>query len=117
MANHNTRTMETVRMLVVRMLVVSRETAVLQCFWLTADSSSWANGWGAMERMQSGRIADSLFLDIPRGNADGLRVLRWLRRLRPDLPVIVIGNANDGCKSREAMRMGARDYLSLALLR
>ena len=84
MANHNTRTMETVRM-----LVVSRETAVLQCFWLTADSSSWANGWGAMERMQSGRIADSLFLDIPRGNADGLRVLRWLRRLRPDLRVSV----------------------------
>ena len=100
----------------VRLLVVSRESSVLRPLWAMGESNSWqlesaASGWGAMERIQSGVPPDLLLLDLPRGDADGLYILRWLRRLRPDLPIILICNPDDKPKLQEAMRLGARDYL------
>ncbi len=64
-----------------------------------------------MERIQSGVTPDLLLLDLPRGDADGLHILRWLRRLRPELPIILICNPDDKPKLQEAMRLGARDCL------
>src|SRR5208337_2428485 len=97
-------------------LVVSRESAVLRPLWAMADSNSWqlesaASGWGAMERIQSGVTPDLLLLDLPRGDTDGLQILRWLRRLRPELPIILICDPEDASKQQEAMRIGARDFL------
>src|SRR5271157_4455647 len=100
----------------VRLLVVSRESAVLSPLWSMGESNSWqlesaASGWGAMERIQSGVTPDLLLLDLPRGDTDGLHILRWLRRLRPELPIILICDPDDTPKRQEAMRLGARDYL------
>ncbi len=80
------------------------------------EANSWqlesaASGWGAMERVQSGVTPDLLLLDLPRGDTDGLHILRWLRRLRPELPIILICDPDDASKQQEALRMGARDYL------
>ena len=84
----------------VRLLVVSREPAVLRPLWSIAESNSWhletaASGWDAMERVQSGAAPDLLLLDLPRGDGDSLHILRWLRRLRPDLPVAVLCHPED----------------------
>jgi two-component system, NtrC family, response regulator AtoC len=99
-----------------RLLVVSREPAVLRLLWSIAESDSWqletaANGWEAMERVQSGVAPHMLLLDLARGDADSLQLLPWLRRLCPDLPVIVLCHPEDAGAKREATRLGARDVL------
>lgn len=99
-----------------RLLVVSRESAVLRPLWALADSNSWhvesaASPWDAMERVQSGIAPHVLLLDLPRGDSDTLHILRWLRRLRPDLPVIVMCFPEDGDRRREATRLGAQEVL------
>jgi len=100
----------------VRLLVVSRESAVLRPLWSMKESNYWqlesaANAWEAIERVQSGVTPDLLLLDLPHGDGDGLHILRWLRRLRPALPVILIAHPDDVGRKQEAMRLGARDYL------
>jgi two-component system, NtrC family, response regulator AtoC len=99
-----------------RLLVVSREPAVLRLLWSVAESDSWqletaANGWEAMERLQSGVAPNLLLLDLARGDADSLQLLPWLHRLCPDLPVIVLCYPEDAGVRREATRLGAQDVL------
>lgn len=100
----------------VRLLLVTRESAVLSLLWSLGEARSWhlesaTNGWGAMERVQSGVTPDLLILDLPHADGDGLHFLRWLRRLRPELPIIVLSDVNDGPTQQEAIRLGARDCL------
>ena len=99
-----------------RLLVVSRESSVLRPLWSIGEANSWqlesaASGWGAMERVQAGGTPDLLLLDLPRGDTDGLHILRWLRRLRPELPIILILDAEDAARQQEAVRLGARDCM------
>ncbi len=99
-----------------RLLVVSREPAVLRLLWSIAESDSWqletaANGWEAMERVQSGVAPHLLLLDLARGDADSLQLLPWLRRLCPDLPVVVLCYPEDAGARGEASRLGAQDVL------
>jgi two-component system response regulator AtoC len=100
----------------IRLLVVSREPAVLRPMWSIGESNSWhletaGSGWEAMERVQSGTTPDLLLLDLPRGDADSLHILRWLRRLRPELPIILLAYPEDASREKEAIRLGAQDYL------
>ena len=99
-----------------RLLAVSREPAVLRLLWSIAESDSWqletaANGWEAMERVQSGATPHMLLLDLARGDGDSLQLLPWLRRLSPDLPVVVVCYPEDAGARREATRLGARNVL------
>lgn len=100
----------------VRLLAVSRESTVLRPLWSIADSNSWhvesaVSVWDAMERVQSGVAPHMLLLDLPRGDGDSLHILRWLRRLCPGLPVIVICFPEDTGREREATRLGAHEVL------
>jgi two-component system response regulator AtoC len=99
-----------------RLLVVSRESTVLRMLWSLGESNSWhvetaANGWDAMERVQSDAAPTVLVLDIPRGDTDSLHLLPWLRRLRPDLPIVVLCSPEDAGRQKEAIRLGAKDVL------
>jgi DNA-binding NtrC family response regulator len=101
---------------VTRLLVVSRDSAVLRPLCSIGESNGWqleiaADAWEAIDRAQSGATLDLLLLDLPQGSADGLLGLRWLRRLRPALPIILIGHPEDNGRKQESIRMGARDYL------
>src|SRR5580658_5307557 len=101
---------------VTKLLVVSRDSAILRPLWLMGESNGWqleiaADPWEAIDRAQSGATPDLLLLDLPQGSADGLHSLRWLRRLRPALPIILIGHPDDNGRKQESIRMGARDYL------
>jgi DNA-binding NtrC family response regulator len=100
-----------------RLLVVSRESAVLPPLCSIAEANSWnvesaASAWDAMERVQSGPAPHVLVLDVPRGDGDTLHILRWLHRQRPSLPVIVICYGEDREQQNEAMRLGAQDVLA-----
>jgi two-component system response regulator AtoC len=95
-----------------RLLIVSREPAVLRPLRYLADAHSWqvecvVSAWDAMERVQSGVAPHLLLLDLPRGDGDTLHILRWLHRLRPDLPVVVICFPEDADRKKEATRLGA----------
>ncbi|MDR3409969.1 MAG: hypothetical protein P4L87_03325, partial [Formivibrio sp.] len=86
-----------------RLLVVSRDSAVLRPIWSIGEVNGWqlelaADPWEAIDRAQSGAAFDLLLLDLPQGSADGLQSLRWLRRLRPSLPIVLIGHSDDNGK-------------------
>ena len=96
----------------IRLLVVSREAALLRPLWTIGDSNAWhletaVSGWEAMERLQSDLAPHLLLLDLPRSDGDSLHILRWLRRLRPDLPVVVVCHPEDASRQKEATRLGA----------
>jgi two-component system, NtrC family, response regulator AtoC len=100
----------------VRLLVVSREPSVLRPLWAIGESNSWhletaGNGWEALERIQSGVVPNLLLLELPRGDGDSLHLLRWLRRLRPELPIILLSHPEDVSREKEAVRLGAQDFL------
>lgn len=100
----------------IRLLIVSREPGVLRPLWSIGESNSWqletaGSGWEALERLQSGAAPHVLLLDVPRGDADALHVVRWLRRLRPELPIIVLSYPNGASHEKEAIRLGAQEYL------
>jgi two-component system response regulator AtoC len=100
----------------VRLLVVSRELAVLRPLWSIGESNSWhletaGSGWEALERLQSGAAPDLLLLELSGNDGEGLHVLRWLRRVRPDLPIILICPHDDPDHKREAIRIGAQAIL------
>lgn len=81
-----------------------------------SESNTWqlesaASGWAAMEQLQSGVTPHLFLLDVPRGDTDGLHLLRWLRRLRPELPIMLICDSDDEAKQQEAVRLGVRDCL------
>jgi len=99
-----------------RLLVVSRESAVLRPVWAVAEPNSWqvevaASAWDAIERVQSGLAPHLFLLDLPKGDGDCRHVLRWLRRLRPDVPIIAICHPEDAERKKEITRLGAQEVL------
>jgi two-component system, NtrC family, response regulator AtoC len=99
-----------------RLLVVSREPAALGTLWTVGQANGWeinitGSGCEALERVQSGSGPDLVLLDVARGDADGLYTLRWLRRVRPEVSVVLLAHADDPQQRVEAMRLGAHDYL------
>jgi two-component system, NtrC family, response regulator AtoC len=100
----------------IRLLVVSREPAALSMLWAMGEANGWEieltnSGCEALERVQPGNGPDLVVLDLARGDADGLYTLRWLRRVRPDVRVILLAHAEDATQKMEAMRLGACEYL------
>jgi len=88
----------------------------LRPVWSLVETHHWhmetvSTGWEAMERVQSGLVPHLLILDLARGDQDSLHVLRWLRRLRPDLPILLLCHAVDADKKEDAVRLGADEIL------
>lgn len=99
-----------------RILVVSREMATLRPLWSVIESNCWlletmTTGWEALERLQSGVAPHLLVLDLSRGDTDSLHILRWIHRLRPELPILLLCNPEDAALKNDAIRMGADDVL------
>jgi two-component system response regulator AtoC len=98
------------------LFIVGREPAVLRLLWSVAESNCWhleteGSGWDAMERLQTGAVPDLLLLELSGRDGDGLHVLQWLRRLHPDLPIILISQTDDVECKQEAIRLGAQEIL------
>ena len=97
-------------------LLVSRDPFALFPRRMGGEINSWKlevaeSGWQALERVQAGDGPDLILLDLGENAADGLHTLRWLRRVRPDVPIVLISQAEDGLQRTEALRLGAKDYL------
>jgi two-component system, NtrC family, response regulator AtoC len=98
------------------MLVITREPSALQSLFSLGQQNSWhlerANsGWEALERVQAGGAFDLVVLDLARRDGEGLHTLRWLRRVRPDMPVVLVAYPEDVDHRLEAIQLGVHEYL------
>lgn len=95
-------------------LAVSRDASSLACVRRVVGGlplETAESRWAALERVQSGTELDLVLLDLAEGDDDGLYILRWLRRVRPELAVIVLSHSRNPEERVEALRMGAQEYL------
>ncbi len=100
-----------------QILLVSKEGTALDLPWLSSEDcgcqlETVASGWQALERIQSPRRVDLILFELASGDCDGLHILRWLRRVRPEVPILVLGNAEDANQKLEAIRLGAQEFLT-----
>ena len=99
------------------MLLVSREPSALPGLWSAGEVHSWqmetaSCGLEALERVQNGLAPDLVVLDVLPGDSDWLHMLRWLRRVRPSTPVLVLASP-DGCRQvMEAAQLGPEECLA-----
>ena len=70
-----------------------------------------SNGSEALQRLRDGCAPALVLLDMQMPGMDGLRTLRSLRRLRPDLKVIMCSAVDDPGKIQRAASLGAQAYL------
>ncbi len=89
---------------------------MLRPLWSIGESNCWhletaGSGWEALEILQAGAAPDLLVLELSGTDGGGLHVLRWLRRLRPALPIILICPTDDAECKQEAIRLGAQAIL------
>ncbi len=70
-----------------------------------------ASGPEAIEQVQR-HVPDVTLLDVVMPQMDGLATLAELRRLRPELKVVILSCVSETRQVVEAMRLGASDYLT-----
>jgi CheY-like chemotaxis protein len=70
------------------------------------------NGSEALQRVRNGCAPAVVLLDLQMPGMDGLSTLRRLRKLRPDLKVIMCSGVDDPRQMREAVSLGAHAYLT-----
>jgi CheY-like chemotaxis protein len=70
-----------------------------------------SNGSEALRRLRDGCVPALVLLDMQMPGMDGLSTLRSLRKLRPDLKVIMCSAVDDPGKIQRAASLGAQGYL------
>ncbi len=70
-----------------------------------------SNGNEALQRLRQGCAPALVLLDVQMPGMDGLKTLRSLLKLRPDLKVIMCSAVDDPGKIRRASSLGAQGYL------
>src|SRR5438045_5541998 len=101
---------------VAQILIVSKDRSALNLPWTCGENPGWqfetaGSGWEALERVHSGPGPDLVLLDLMQSESDGLHTLRWLRRVRPELAVLVLASSDDAKQKLDAIRLGAQDFL------
>jgi len=99
-----------------KILLVSKDRSALDLPCIYGESHGWQletadSGWEALERVHSGPGPDLILLHLMESDCDGLHPLRWLRRVRPDLPVLVLAASENPAQKLEAIRLGVQDFL------
>jgi two-component system response regulator AtoC len=99
-----------------QILLVSKQGSARDLDWISGENPGWqletaGSGWEALERVHAGPGPDLIVLDLASGDSEGLHALRWVRRVRPDLAVVVLASTDDADQKMEAIRLGAQDYL------
>jgi CheY-like chemotaxis protein len=71
-----------------------------------------SDGVEALQCLESGAHPDIVLLDLEMPRLDGMRTLRRIRKLHPDLKVIMCSGGADSQLAQEAVELGAASYLT-----
>ena len=66
----------------------------------------------ALNKLKSSSAISLILLDIIMPEMSGLELLKEIRKLKPDLPVIMITGQEDINVARECLEAGAKDYIT-----
>ena len=99
-------------------LIVEDEDAIRRVLVkiLSEENTSYSideaeNGLVAQEKIKLNDY-DLILSDIKMPKADGVEVLQFSKKLKPEIPVVMISGHGDLDTAVETMRMGAFDYIS-----
>jgi len=100
-------------------LVVDDSPAMLRYLRLLLEIDSYqvetaSNGADALLCIRQGCSPAVVLLDVQMPGMDGLKTLRRLMKLQPDLNVIMCSGVDDPAKIRRATLLGAKAYLYLS---
>jgi len=95
-----------------RILLVSRESSLSRSLQALVAGQSWhidqaSSGLEALERVQAKDAADVVLLDLQPGDSDALHTMRWMRRVSPDIPVVLVSPQRNTKEVLDAMQLGA----------
>jgi two-component system response regulator (stage 0 sporulation protein F) len=98
-------------------LVVDDSPAMLRYLRRLLELDSYqvetaSTGSEALQRVRAGHVPAVVLLDLRMPGMDGLKTLRRLRRLQPELKVIMCSGVDDPSEVRRAALLGAQAYLT-----
>ncbi|HBE77191.1 MAG TPA: hypothetical protein DDW65_05345 [Firmicutes bacterium] len=70
-----------------------------------------ANGQEALEQLKSDDSIDIVLTDISMPKMNGLELIRQVKTINPNIPIIVLSAYNDYPYVREAFKLGIQDYI------
>jgi DNA-binding NtrC family response regulator len=99
----------------VRVIVVDDERNMRNNLGMVLETEGYkvdtvSNGDDAVLRVKEGRY-DIAFVDIQMPKMDGLQLLRYLRGLRPGMPVVMSTAYGTVSRAIEAMKLGAVEFV------
>jgi len=99
----------------VHILVVDDERNIRNNLRMVLEASGYkvdavGNGDDAVTRIKE-RHYDIAFVDIQMPKMDGLELLRYIRGLRPKMPVVMLTAYGTVNRAVDAMKLGAADFL------
>ena len=99
----------------VHILVVDDERNIRNNLGMVLEAEGYkvdkaSNGDDALIRVKEG-LYDIVFVDIQMPKMDGLELLRYLRGLRPKMPVVMLTAYGTVSRAVEAMKLGAVDFI------
>src|SRR5207245_4896034 len=71
-----------------------------------------STGEEALDRVQKGLVRNLVLRDLLMRGIDGLETLEGLRKLQPNIKVVILSCVNDTKKVVQAIRLGAADYIT-----
>ena len=84
-------------------------------FWLMAkgyDVRAVPSGMEAIDYLSDNPASDIVFLDILMPGMDGIETLAEIKKIRPDLPVIMVTAYASEERKEEAKRLGAAGFFA-----
>jgi two-component system response regulator AtoC len=100
-----------------RILLVSRESSLSRSLQNLVGDQLWHieqafSGLEALERMETAHSADVVLLDLRPGDNDALHTLRRLRKVSPQVPVVLLSHGRHTREAQEGFQLGACQCLT-----
>lgn len=100
-----------------RVLVVDDEASIRELLSKTLALAEYEvdtvpDGNTALARLRDGHDYDLIFADLKMPGMDGLMLVRQVKRIRPELPVVIITGFSTEGSAIEALNLGVSGYLT-----
>jgi excisionase family DNA binding protein len=100
-----------------RVLVVDDEASIRELLTKTLSLAEYtvdtaSDGNAALDRLRNGHAYDLIFADLKMPGMDGLMLIRQVKRIKPELPVIIITGFSTEVSAIEAINLGVAGYLT-----